>query len=141
MPPFQPRSIVEYHPHIQELVLAHEKRQADRQYHRDIEKMRDEAIKDIKIAPNFEKIHCYCEGCGREFTARAAKIVDSWSPIAYYRTKCRCGKWNIRRITDKLWDRYWFKSKEISKQRYENFADILQPFESGFNMLYKTKHE
>ena len=139
MPPFQARSTAEYHPEIQALVKAHEKRQADRQYHRDIEKMRDDMIKEIKSAPEFEKIHCYCEGCGREFTARAGKIVDSWSPIAWYITKCRCGKRQLRRITDKIWDRYYFKSKEIFKQRFDNFADILQPFQSGYEMMWGKK--
>ena len=133
---FQPRAQVEYHPQIQDLIDRQQHRQDDRQYHRDIEKHRDELLKDIQGAKEYEIMAFYCEDCKLYFEARARKQVDNWQPMAYYKTKCRCGKWCLRRITEKVWDRYWFKSLKVAKDRYSEFASILQPFETNFNLMW-----
>lgn len=135
----QPRPLVEHHYHIQELIEAQEKRASDRTYHQEIEKRRNQQLKDITEAKDIELLDFWCDKCKMDFTGRAKKQIDSWEPLAYYKIKHPCGTWTLKRITDRLDDLYWFKSKKVAIQRGERYGDILQPFESGFNMIYGKK--
>ena len=56
--------------------------------------------------------------------------------IAFYKTKCFCGKWCIRLVTDKLADGYWQRSRFVALDRGNHHSDLIQPFEEGFNLLY-----
>ncbi len=137
---YQPRVLVEQHYTIRNLIERQRKRTQDRNYHREIEKQRDENIKDIALAKDIELKEFWCSDCKMDFIARAKKIVDSWDLIAYYATKHPCGKWALRRITDRLGDEYWFKSLKVARDRFNAFDDTLQPFQSGYNMLYGKKN-
>lgn len=134
-----PHPLVEDHYHIRELIEKQEKRAFDRTYHQEIEKRRDQDLKDIAEFKEVELLTFWCDRCRVDFTGRARKQIDSWVPIAYYKIKHPCGTWTLRRVTDRLNDLYWFKSKAVAIDRGVGFNDLLQPFESGYNMLYGKK--
>lgn len=137
-----PRPEIEQHYHIRELIERQEKRVADRNYHREKAKEsseRDSLIKDSKIVVLTD---FWCEGCSKDFKSISIRQVEAdWScptqNIAFYKTKCECGKWCIRLITDKNRDGYWTRSRGVARDRGRHYADTIQPGETGFNMLYK----
>ncbi len=131
-----PHPLIEDHYHIRELIYRQEKRTADRAYHQEIEKRRDQEIKDIAGFKDIETLDFWCDKCKVDFIGRARKQMDSWAPIAYYKIKHMCGTWTLRRITDRFNDEYWFKSKKVAMDRGRMAIDALQPFESGYNMIY-----
>lgn len=132
-----PHPLVEDHYSIRNLINAQEKRRDDRERHRNIDKKRDEDLKDIAGFKDIETLDFYCDKCDREFVGRAKKQIDNWQNIAYYKIKHRCGNWCLRHITDRFRDKYFFKSKKLARERYNGFNDTLQPFQSGYKMLYK----
>lgn len=134
-----PHPTIEDHYHIQELINSQEKRSEDRGRHQQIERQRDLAQKDIKGFKDVELLDFWCDRCHKDFVGRARKQVDNWSPKAYYKIKHTCGKWCIRHITDRILDRYFFKSVKVAIDRGKAFGDMLQPFQSGYNTLYKKQ--
>lgn len=134
-----PHPLVEDHYHIRELIEGQQRRSADRTYHQEVEKRRDQDLKDIKEFKDIELLDFWCDRCKVDFVGRAKKQIDSWEPIAYYKIKHTCGRWTLRRVTDRLNDLYWFKSRKIAHDRGEATVDVLQPFESGYNMVYGKK--
>lgn len=136
-----PRPEIENHWHIRELIEAQEKRAADRTYHQDRIKAAEECIKEIKDAPGKETKPFYCEICKDDFIGEAIKQVESdWTSnqnIAFYKTKCFRGHWTMRLITDRLRDRYFFKSRRIAQDRAKHANDLLQSHQTGYNLLYK----
>lgn len=134
-----PHPLVEDHYHIQDLINGQEKRSEDRKRHQDIERARDQNLKDIQGFKDIEFLDFWCDDCKVDFTGRAKKQVDNWSPKAYYKIKHTCGKWCIRHITERFLDKYFFKSKKVAYDRGKAYAEMLQPFESGFNLMYGKK--
>lgn len=137
-----PRPDIEHHYHIKELIERQEERSADRTYHLNKQKDKDERMSLIKDVPNKVLTDFYCRHCRKDFKAESIKEVEiDWSCttqyIAFYKTKCPIGHWNIRYITDKHRDPYWKQSKASQRDQGEHYADTLQPFQTGFNMLYK----
>lgn len=140
----EPHPLIEDHYHIRELINAQEKRAADRDYHRFRHKVENDRITeinstDIKVTTEF-----WCETCKQDFKGEALRQVEvDWTnprqTIAFYRTKCFKGHWCMRHITDKLIDPYFEQSRAVARQRGEHFADTLQPFQNGFNMVYGKK--
>lgn len=139
-----PRPNVEQHYHIRELIERQDKRSNDRAYHMDKQKARDERdslIRDNKVK---ELVDFHCSDCKEDFKGEAIKQIEvDWTNetqnIAFYKTKCFCGKWVMRLITDRYRDAYWFKSTNVARDRGKHYADTLQPFETGFNLLYGKK--
>lgn len=134
-----PRPEVERHYHIRELIERQEKRSEERARINEIEKRRDQNLKDIAGFKDIELLDFWCDRCKVDFIGRAKKQIDSWEPIAYYKIKHMCGQWSLRRITDRLRDLYFFKSKKVALDRGKATVDVLQPFESGYNMVYGKK--
>lgn len=134
-----PHPLVEDHYHIRELIEAQEKRANERTKWQEQKKSIDSLTKDIASFKEYETLDFFCNHCQLDFIARSRKEVDSWDNIAYYKTKHRCGNWCLRRITDRLRDHYFFQSKKIAYDRVINANEMLQPFQSGFNMLYGKK--
>ncbi len=132
-----PHPTVEDHYHIQDLINSQEKRSNDKARHQNIEKQRDEFKKTIAGFKDVELLDFYCTDCQRDFTGRARKQIDGWAEIAYYKIKHTCGKWCIRHITHRFRDAYFFKSKRLAYERVERHNDTIQPFENGYNILYK----
>lgn len=137
-----PRPLTEDHWHIQELIAAQEKRAERRTYYRNLEKMREEREKDIAAEDQVKLQGFWCEKCNMDFIALTMKHVQQdWSNpnqrIAFYRTKHKiCGMWCLRYITDKLEDPYWSHSKLIAIDRGKAQVDLLQPFETNYNLVY-----
>lgn len=137
-----PHPLVEDHYHIQELINAQQKRADDRGYHRDKEKLAQERNDEVKDSKLQDVKPFWCERCREDFYAESIKEVErDWSCptqlIAFYRTKHWCGRWCIRLVTDRHKDAYWFKSVRVARDKGVHFEDIIQPHQTGFNMLYK----
>jgi len=141
-----PRPLVEEHYHIRMLFESQEKRAADRTSHRDREKAREERESDIKAAKGKELKAFWCDTCKTDFLAEALKEVEvDWSNpaqnIAFYRTKCFKGHWCQRLITDTHKDNYFFRSKKVCQDRGKYSADIVQPWETNYQLLYGRKNK
>lgn len=138
-----PHSLIEDHYEIQELIKAQEKRSQDRNYHRNKQKESDERINLIKESKVFVLTDFWCNVCKKDFKSQALKQVeDDWNAnqqIAFYKTKCFKGHWCIRLITDRFKDGFYYKSKFVALDRGNHHSDIIQSFETGFNMLYGKK--
>jgi len=140
-----PRPNIEYHPHIRYLIETQEKRVEDRIRFRENEKIateRDQLIKDAKLV---ELVEFWCASCREDFKGVAIKQVEQdWSCngqwVAFYKTKCFRGHWCMRLITDKNRDGYWTRSRQVLRDRGTHFKDVLQPWESGFQLLYGRKN-
>lgn len=136
-----PHPLVEDHYHIQELITAQEKRSADRTYHRERIKGledREDLIKDSKLVAITD---FWCDRCKEDFKAQAIRQIEvDWSNtsqrVAFYKTKCFKGHWVMRLITDRHKDGFWTKSRFVALDRGNHYADTVQPFETGFNLLY-----
>jgi len=136
-----PHPEIENHYHIRELIERQEKRTQDRidyQNRAKAKEERDGTIKDnaILVAHDF-----YCTTCGDDFVGQAIKQteVDWTNPtqnIAFYKTKCFKGHWCSRLITDKHKDYYFYRSKAVFRDRGKFSDSIIQPFETGYNLLY-----
>jgi len=136
-----PHPLVEDHYHIRELIENQEKRSQDRTYHKDRIKNREEREEDIKSYEDKKVLDFWCDVCSIEFKSQALKQIEQdWNNldqhIAYYKSKCWNGHWCIRLITDRYKDSYYKRSRVVANDRAKHIDDILQPHETGFNMLY-----
>lgn len=141
---YVPRPNVEYHYHIQDLINAQEKKAQDRNYHREKEKDKKEREDTISDAKLFIQTDFWCTKCKKDFKSTTIKEIEQdWScpsqRIAFYKAKCFKGHWCIRYITDKYADGFWIRSKKVHSDRGTHYNDALQPFETGFNLLYGKK--
>ncbi len=135
-----PRPEIENHYHIKELIERQEKRFEDKEYHRNVEKARDERKKDIEAAKNVEVKPFWCVTCHKDFVSVTYKQIDNWGDSACYKTKHKpCGSWCMRLITDSWRDAYWTNSKLLAKDRRDHYNDMVQPHMTGFNTLYGKK--
>lgn len=136
----EPKPLVEEHWHIQELIDGQQKRVDDKEYHREKEKEKQERNKLILEAPLVVVTDFYCHQCQKDFKSMAIRQLEQdWTFnqfIAFYKTKCNEGHWCIRYITDKYHDPYWMRSKSVARDRGTHYKDIIQPFETGYNMIY-----
>ena len=142
----EPRPDIEHHYHIRELIESQEKRTADRNLHRSKEKQQAEREEEIQKAKPVEIVEFYCLHCEEDFAQVAFKQVEiDWSNssqhIAFYKSKHdECGNWSIKHITDRFNDPYWTYSKQVARDRGKHFADLLQPGETGYQLLYGRKN-
>jgi len=139
-----PHPDIEDHYYIRELIEGQEKRSNDRTFHRNRIKdlaEREDLIKDSKAVALTD---FYCTKCNEDFKGGAVKQVEvDWTnssqSIAFYKHKCSKGHWCIRLITDRHKDAFFTRSKLMAKDRGSHFADIIQPWETNFNLLYGKK--
>jgi hypothetical protein len=141
-----PRPDIEQHPHIRMLIENQEKRTADRTLHRNRDKELAERQEEIDRYKHIDVIEFFCAHCQEDFAHYAVKQVEvDWSNsrqnIAFYKGKHEeCGNWAIRHITDRFMDPYWFESIQVANDRGKHYADLLQPFETGYQLLYGRKN-
>lgn len=140
----EPRPEIEQHYHIRELIEGQEKRVADKNLHKQREQERDERNSLIRGVQDIVITDFWCDKCKEDFKAQVIKQVeqdwsDSTQNVAFYKTKCFKGHWCIRLITDKHLDPFFHKSKLLFKDRENHLNDIIQPWETGFNLLYGKK--
>lgn len=139
---YGPHILIEDHYHIRDLISAQEKRSEDRTYHRDKAKLAQERLDEIKDAKIKETKQFWCSACREDFIAESIKEVEiDWSCptqyVAFYRTKCFRGHWCMRLITDKYKDAFWFKSRRTKADQGSHSLDLLQPHQTGYNIMYK----
>jgi hypothetical protein len=139
-----PHPLLEDHYHIRDLINAQERRAADRQYHRDRIKEQEDRNGIIADAKPVTLTEFWCDECHLDFKGEAVKqIEDDWTnpkqQIAFYKTKCFKQHWCIRLITDRHMDGFFQKSRRVAADRGNHAIDTLQPFETGFNMVYGKK--
>ena len=107
---------------------------------RDIEAQRQELKKEYDVNEDIPPNIFYCSVCKQDyFSKRVVKVEQQdWSThgvFRYWRSK-HCSKWNVRLISQKLHDKFFIKSLSICRDRRLNKEALLQPGETGFNMLY-----
>jgi len=139
-----PKPQIEEHYHIKELIDNQEKRSNDRTFHRNRIKELEEREELIKDAKWVTVTDFWCDKCKQDFKGQAVKQIEvDWSNtsqhIAFYKNKCDKGHWCIRLITDRHKDAFFFKSKLVALDRGNHQNDILQSFETGFNLVYGHK--
>lgn len=138
-----PKPLIEEHYHIQELIDAQDKRAKDRTYHQERVKSSGERELEIRRADQKVTMMFYCRTCKKDFVGEAFKHVEQdWSngaQFAFYKTKCFNGHWVNRFILNKDKDPYFFRSPFIARQRVVNHADLLQHFETGYQLMYGHK--
>lgn len=140
-----PRPNVEHHPHIRALIESQEKRTADREQFRARDKQNSEREEIIADAKKMATIDIWCDKCRTDSKGVAVLQVETdWSNprqrIAFYRMKCFKGHWCMRYVTDRMRDPFFIKSKAIRKMQGDHYADTLQEYQSGFQMLYGRKN-
>lgn len=142
---YDPKPNIESHYHIQSLIEGQQRRVEEREYHRDKEKQKKERNDLIREAHLVAATDFYCDKCRHDFKSMAIRQVEmDWvlnQFIAFYKAKCDNGHWCIRYITDKNSDPYWMRSKAVARDRGRAFNDIIQPGETGYNMLYGRKNK
>lgn len=139
-----PKPLIEEHYHIQALIEGQQKRVDDREDYRNRQKEGKDRLDSIKDAQLVAVTDFYCSKCREDFKSMSIKEVEiDWTcpsqNIAFYRSKCDEGHWCIRYITDKISDPFWMSSQAIARDRGKHFKDIVQPFETGYNLLYGKK--
>lgn len=138
----KPVPTVEEHYHIRDLIARQEARTADRNDHREREKAKLERMADMRDAKPVTITDFYCEQCRKDFKSHAVLHVEhDWNCegqlIAFYKAKCRtCTKWCMRLVLDKHKDTFYFRSKAVHVDRGKHHEDLIQPHETGFNLLY-----
>lgn len=136
------KPLIEEHYHIEHLIETQQKRSEDRQYHKDRIAALEEREKLIADAKRIVHTDFHCSRCRKDFTANAILQVEiDWANetqrIAFYKTKHReCGNWCIRLVTDKASDAFWVRSRRVVRERQDFHNDLVQPHETGFNLLY-----
>lgn len=141
-----PRPDIEHHHHIRELMEQQDRRVADRELHRAhaaaLNERRSEHSKtDLKATLPF-----WCARCREDFMSETIRQDEAdWEDPSdfrsLYKAKCPKGHWCVRLAMDKVKDPYFMRSRLVARERGEKALDILQPFESGYDMLYRRKNQ
>ena len=140
--------MTDYHvdedPHIKALKDRTSRRSEEREKYRDAKKLEGEREGIIADTPQEIIKDYWCRKCEKDLVIVSQKCIESdWTNsgqrIAYYAGQCPCGAILKRRISDSFSDPYHLESEKIKKQRIEHYKDIIQPHESGYQMLYGNK--
>ena len=107
---------------------------------RDTESQRNELKKEYDVDEEIPAQIFYCKQCKKDyFPRRIVKVEQNdWNTggtFRFWRSK-HCGVWNVRLITQKIKDKFFIKSPSVRRDRRLHKLYMLQPQESGFNMLY-----
>lgn len=108
---------------------------------RDLEAQIEQLKKELEVNEDIPASIFYCKVCKQDyFPKRVVKVEQNdWNTggtFRFWRSK-HCGTWNVRLITQKLHDKFFIKSPSVCRDRRIHKLDMLQPQESGFDMLYK----
>ena len=141
----EPRPDIEYHPHIKMLIESQERKTKDRVIYQNREKVNAEREEEIIKAKPHDIIEFFCDWCDEDFANIAIKHVETdWSNptqrVAYFKSKHDCGNWCIRHITDRNADPYWMESRQVAQDRGKHHNELIQPFETGYELLYGRKN-
>jgi hypothetical protein len=80
----------------------------------------------------------WCASCLKDFTRQAIKITQRWTGVltAFFETRCACGKYCRRQITDKTSDPYYQQSRMLQASKKALEIDMLQPDDPRFRIYY-----
>lgn len=107
---------------------------------RDIEAQREAVKKELEVDEDIPAQIFYCKVCKKDyFPKRIVKVEQrDWNTngtFRHWRSK-HCGVWNTRLITQKIKDKFFIKSPSMIRDRRRYKLDMLQPQETGFDMMY-----
>lgn len=94
----------------------------------------------IKSAPaRVKNMAWWCDQCRQDCDGPGFKEIrwpvgDLW--FAFYRGFCPKGHMLVRRITDKMTDPYFFKSRVIQREQAEHADEMLTPNDPRFREVY-----
>lgn len=103
----------------------------------------EERTREIVDAKQVLRMSFWCEDCSADFNARATKIVRKHPgklPIAWWVAFCPVRHKCIRRITDKINDKYYLQSLVVRRDRAKFADDLLTPDHHRFWLLYGHLH-
>ena len=129
------------HPDVEKLEKVLEK-QWDK---REVEEIRQAIKKERDVDETVAPMLFYCTECEHDYVPRKVTKIESddWNlnePFRFWRSvHDNCQTPNIRLITDKVKDKFFIHSETIKRDRRLHKLDMLQPQETGFNMLYGNK--
>lgn len=108
---------------------------------RDLEAQREALKKELDVNEEIPASIFCCKVCKKDyFPKRIVKVEQNdWNTggiFRFWRSK-HCGVWNVRLISQKLHDKFFIKSPSVCRDRRRFKLDMLQPTDSGFDMLYK----
>lgn len=108
---------------------------------RDLEAQRAELKKELDVNEEIPASIFYCKECKKDyFPQRIVKVEqndwDTGGTFRFWRSK-HCSTWNVRLISQKIHDKFFIKSPSIIRDRRRFANDLLQPFQTGYDMLYK----
>ena len=131
---------------IEKLEQRLEKRFQQRDREKEIEYAKYENQKDVQEALQTPITDFYCKKCNCDYEdLNASPIIETdWTQkgkyLVYVNSKHKkCSTWNRRYATNKNLDPYWVKSPKMKRDQGNYYRDMIQPHESGFDMLYGRK--
>jgi len=132
------------HEHIKSLKARATRRAKDREAYRKSKNIELDREKTISEAPQEVVKDFWCDDCKLDVSLVAYKCIENdWTNkgqrIAYHGSQCPCGAILKRRISDSWSDPYFTQSFFLKKERIKHQKDILQPHETGYQMLYGNK--
>lgn len=125
-------------------VIQLEKKLKDTWHKRDIKELREKIAQEKDVNEDVPPSLFYCKECDKDYVPNRIykREVQDWNteiPFRYWKARCHCDKWNTRLITDKVKDIFFVKSPTIKRERRLRKKDILQPQDTGYQMLYGNK--
>lgn len=110
---------------------------------RDNEAQRQAVKNELEVNEEIPAQIFYCSKCKQDyFPKRIVKVEQNdWNTggtFRFWRSK-HCGVWNVRLITQKIKDKFFIKSPSVCRDRRLHQLDMLQPFQTGFDMMYGKK--
>jgi len=111
---------------------------------RDTQAQREAVKKEYDVDEDLPASIFYCYKCKVDyFPKRVVKVEQQdWNTggiFRHWRAKHKCGTMNVRLISQKIKDKFFIKSPSVCRDRRLNKLDLLQPQETGFDMLYGKK--
>lgn len=101
------------------------------------EARRDERHREIDAMPETIEWPFWCRRCAKDVKAEGRKVTIPYAiPVAVYDARCPKGHHVRRQITDRADDPYFMVSRNVRRDRGENFDAIIQPHEEGFRTRY-----
>lgn len=111
-------------------------------YQRMYDRLQDRT-REITDAKQILRMSFWCEVCEADFNAKAYKIIRMHRgklPIAWWVGFCPARHKCIRRVTDKVNDKYYLHSYIVKRDRARFSDDLLTPENHRFWLLYGHLH-